>query len=445
MSEIRVKVVLNDGKSPANLISAFFKDFNPQNQIGIKESQAKLKIVFGEEKLPTQLIEAITSYHILEFVCGEEVVDDKKETDSKAEVSKPEKLETIVPKKSEEKKTEESSETISDASEMEAKGEMSQAISFCKPERIVQKAEKESEKSLTELLEELWAKATDFEQFLDLLVERLKVEGKATYFKLLCIASTEVEKLIWRNLDENIQEKGTSPSVCYRQWIAARISEHLKIKIMMFLTGFREFAETHKLLARKENQPIQQVLKENKAVQQTPEEDKAVQQAPEEDKVVQQTPEEDKAVQQAPEEDKVVQQIPKEEQTKEEEKTLKDFMKTIHGIRLACMPENKELEEALESMTRITKLSLEEKICFILVLLDGKTLSQTQKNAIVKLIETALQESKIDLKLICVEEEFRTTQRLLSRLLDNFAARNGGEKVKLETFLTQLQAVIVQK
>lgn len=67
--KIWAKVELKDEKNAEYLVRTFFKEFNPESRITIKNKQAEVEIFFDKE-LPLESVEAICHCKIVEFCYG---------------------------------------------------------------------------------------------------------------------------------------------------------------------------------------------------------------------------------------------------------------------------------------------------------------------------------------------------------------------------------------
>ena len=144
-----------------DLIIAFFEDFNPQSTIKVRGQQAEIEVAF--EKVPTNIIAQLKKCEIVEL-------NYRKEEENKQE-------------QTEKKETEEGKKK--DATEKDAKM-----------------------KKAKTLLEESAKESTSFEDFAKNLATNIGMKDKdQEFFVNLVISSGNVEKVGWRELKKDLNER----------------------------------------------------------------------------------------------------------------------------------------------------------------------------------------------------------------------------------------------
>lgn len=181
MNRFLAKVRLKEEETAAYLIEAFFQNFNPESSIVLKEDEVEIEVFF--ESPPDELIDAIEQCDVIELYCGKclkehednENVKLKSDDDLKPQASAGEILnETKLPEVQE------------------------------KPEK--RRSEQNDFLHIPEL-EAIAQKAASFDNFVTLVAQWIQEGKKQDFFKNMVIASTEVDVVTWKNIENVLNRK----------------------------------------------------------------------------------------------------------------------------------------------------------------------------------------------------------------------------------------------
>ena len=251
-------------------------------------------------------------------------------------------------------------------------------------------------------MEEIAKKATSFEHFAELVAEWLEMDKRKKLFTNLVIVSAEVDKITWKELDKALKCK----NVFYTQWdkvcFGQQVSEKLK-KYPATLLAFLKATRLYKEYSFKKAD--EHFLRENSNVQE------------------------------------VKKKVPNVEE-KSEGPISSDVSKLME-----CMPEIKDFEETLASVDKTQPV--EERVRYVLRAMGLDNLNEKEQNQIVEIASTAVKKEKITFDIIFVEANLPVEQTMevrmkFSKFVNDFVQKyESGKKVKLLTFLSELQKIVM--
>lgn len=195
---------VNDSQSAVNVIVAFFKNFNKDSFVGIKNGNIELEIVFEEEKLPEEIATALSSCDELVFTYGQPSDDSdpevKKESNSETEREEVDEiaLGTEVTKKQEESETKD----------------------------IENSVKKEEVHTLDSELNALAEDSETFEEFLFKIGEYIKIGKRKSFFEEAVNISADNSTKTWTEIFKFFDERNIS----YGQWESAQLNSKLSRK-----------------------------------------------------------------------------------------------------------------------------------------------------------------------------------------------------------------------
>ena len=374
MNRFLAKVRLKEEETVAYLIEAFFQNFNPESSIVLKEDEVKIEVFF--ESPPDELIEAIEQCEVIELYCGKfleehednENVKLKSDDDLKPQASAGEILnETKLPEVQE------------------------------KPEK--RRSEPNDFPHIPEL-EAIAQKATSFDNFVTLVAQWIQIGKRQDFFKNMVIASTEVDVVTWKNIENVLNRKKIVFKQYDKLFSSNKISEKMKkysITLIPFLDILRKYKDYPF------NQEKETSVGENVS----------------------------QAVNQAP-----IQNL--------EEKISDESIISKPRIKMECMPEIQEFEETLESIDKTQAIS--ERVRYVLKAIGLSKLPADQQRQIIEVASIAVKSNEMDLESIfnAYGGEYGETRMQFSKLINDYVKTHGGnEKVKILTFLSELQKVIM--
>ncbi len=399
MSKLWAKVKFKQEKNAEHLIRAFFQEFNPESSIVVRGREAKLEIVFREP--PIAIIEAIKHCEVIELNYGKNLKEYAEDENANGKEENSEQTEHEVTK----------SENSELAEQKVAKNENFKLAEQPKKKRgrpstkkVETTKEVKTEQTVINIpeLEEIAKKATSFEHFAELVAEWLEMDKRKKLFTNLVIVSAEVDKITWKELDKALKCK----NVFYTQWdkvcFGQQVSEKLK-KYPATLLAFLKATRLYKEYSFKKAD--EHFIRENSNVQE------------------------------------VKKKVPNVEE-KSEEPISSDVSKLME-----CMPEIKDFEETLASVDKTQPV--EERVRYVLRAMGLDNLNEKEQNQIVEIASTAVKKEKITFDIIFVEANLPVEQTMevrmkFSKFVNDFVQKyESGKKVKLLTFLSELQKIIM--
>ena len=439
MSKFWAKVNFKQEKNAEHLIRAFFQEFNPESSIVVRGKEAKLEIVFREP--PIAIIEAINHCEVIELNYGknlkeyaeDENANGKEENDTVQEVAESENFEQTEQEVAEDEnseqteqevtKSENSEQTEQEVTESEnseqtepevAKSENSKLTEQPKKKRgrpstkkVETTKEVKNEQTVINIpeLKEIAEKATSFEHFAELVAEWLEMDKRKELFTNLIIVSAEVDKITWKELEKSLKCKNVFYTQWDKIWSGQQVSEKLKkysATLLTFLNATRQYKEYSFKKAD------EHFIKENSNTQATKK------------------------------------TIPNAEEKTEESS---DSGISKPRVKMECMPEIKDFEETLASVDKTQ--TVEERVRYVLSAMGLNKLNAKEQKQITEIASTAVRKGRIAFDIIFVEanipiEQTMEARMTFSKFVNDFVQKyESGKKVKLLTFLSELQKIIM--
>ena len=438
MSKFWVKVKFKQEKNAEHLIRAFFQDFNPTSSIVVRGKEAKLEIVFREP--PMAIIDAINHCEVIELNYGKNLKEYKEDEDLQVEaendskqrnvgVESSEKIEQTNVESENSEQLEQTnvesenseqpeqpnveSENFEQSEPTNAENENSEQTEQPKKKRgrpatkkLEPKKETKSEPTINiPKLEEIAKKSNSFEHFAELVAKWLEMDKRKEFFKSLIIVSAEVDKITWKELEKALKNKNVFYTQWDKIWSRQQVSEKLK-EYSATMLSFLNVTKKYKEYSFKE---VEEYSTEENSSKQDVE----------------------------------------KTTTNFEEKTDK-FNETVFPkprVKMKCMPEIKEFEETLASVDKTQPV--EERVRYVLGAMGLNNMSVKEQKQIVEIASTAVKKGRMAFDIIFVEanipiEQTMTVRMTFSKFVNDFVQKyESGKKVKLLTFLSELQKIIM--
>ena len=438
MSKFWVKVKFKQEKNAEHLIRAFFQNFNPASSIAVRGKEAKMEIVFREP--PMAIIDAINHCEVIELNYGKNLKEYKEdeslqveaENDSKQRnvgVECSEKIEQTKAESENSKQTEQTnaesenpvqteqtkteSENPVQTEQTNTESENSEQTEHPKKKRgrpatkkLEPKKETKSEPTINiPKLEEIAKKSNSFEHFAELVAKWLEMDKRKEFFKSLITVSAEVDKITWKELEKALKNKNVFYTQWDKIWSGKQVSEKLK-EYSATMLSFLNVTKKYKEYSFKE---VEEYSTEENSSKQDVE----------------------------------------KTTTNFEEKTDK-FNETVFPkprVKMECMPEIKEFEETLASVDKTQ--SVEERVRYVLEAMGLNNMSVKEQKQIVEIASTSVKKGRMAFDIIFVEanipiEQTMTVRMTFSKFVNDFVQKyESGKKVKLLTFLSELQKIIM--
>ena len=438
MSKFWVKVKVKQEKNAEHLIRAFFQDFNPASSIVVREKEAKMEIVFREP--PMAIIDAINHCEVIELNYGKNLKEYKEDEDLQVETENDSKQRNVGVESSEKieqtnvesedseqpeqtnvesenseqpEQTNVESENSEQPEPTNAENENSEQTEQPKKKRgspatkkLEPKKETKSEPTINiPKLEEIAKKSNSFEHFAELVAKWLEMGKRKDFFKNLIIVSAEVDKIKWKELEKALKNKNVFYTKWDKIWSGQQVSEKLK-EYSATMLSFLNVTKKYKEYSFKE---VEEYSTEENSSKQDVE----------------------------------------KTTTNFEEKTDK-FNETVFPkprVKMECMPEIKEFEETLASVDKTQPV--EERVRYVLGAMGLNNMSVKEQKQIVEIASTAVKKGRMAFDIIFVEanipiEQTMTVRMTFSKFVNDFVQKyESGKKVKLFTFLSELQKIIM--
>lgn len=412
MSKFWVKVKFKQEKNAEHLIRAFFQDFNPTSSIVVRGKEAKLEIVFREP--PMAIIDAINHCEVIELNYGKNLKEYKEDEDLQVEAENDSKQRDVGVESSEKiEQTNVESENSEQPEQTNVENENSEQTEQPKKKRgrpatkkLEPKKETKSEPTINiPKLEEIAKKSNSFEHFAELVAKWLEMDKRKEFFKSLIIVSAEVDKITWKELEKALKNKNVFYTQWDKIWSRQQVSEKLK-EYSATMLSFLNVTKKYKEYSFKE---VEEYSTEENSSKQDVE----------------------------------------KTTTNFEEKTDK-FNETVFPkprVKMECMPEIKEFEETLASVDKTQPV--EERVRYVLGAMGLNNMSVKEQKQIVEIASTAVKKGRMAFDIIFVEanipiEQTMTVRMTFSKFVNDFVQKyESGKKVKLLTFLSELQKIIM--
>ena len=425
MSKFWVKVKFKQEKNAEHLIRAFFQDFNPASSIVVRGKEAKMEIVFREP--PMAIIDAINHCEVIELNYGKNLKEYKEDEDLQVEAENDSKQRNVGVESSEKieqtnvesenseqpEQTNVESENFEQSEPTNAENENSEQTEQPKKKRgrpatkkLEPKKETKSEPTINiPKLEEIAKKSNSFEHFAELVAKWLEMGKRKDFLKNLIIVSAEVDKIKWKELEKALKNKNVFYTKWDKIWSGQQVSEKLK-EYSATMLSFLNVTKKYKEYSFKE---VEEYSTEENSSKQDVE----------------------------------------KTTTNFEEKTDK-FNETVFPkprVKMECMPEIKEFEETLASVDKTQPV--EERVRYVLGAMGLNNMSVKEQKQIVEIASTAVKKGRMAFDIIFVEanipiEQTMTVRMTFSKFVNDFVQKyESGKKVKLLTFLSELQKIIM--
>ena len=412
MSKFWVKVKFKQEKNAEHLIRAFFQDFNPASSIVVRGKEAKMEIFFREP--PMAIIDAINQCEVIELNYGKNLKEYKEDEDLQVETENDSKQRNVGVESSEKiEQTNVESENSEQPEPTNAENENSEQTEQPKKKRdrpatkkLEPKKETKSEPTINiPKLEEIAKKSNSFEHFAELVAKWLEMGKRKDFFKNLIIVSAEVDKIKWKELEKALKNKNVFYTKWDKIWSGQQVSEKLK-EYSATMLSFLNVTKKYKEYSFKE---VEEYSTEENSSKQDVE----------------------------------------KTTTNFEEKTDK-FNETVFPkprVKMECMPEIKEFEETLASVDKTQPV--EERVRYVLGAMGLNNMSVKEQKQIVEIASTAVKKGRMAFDIIFVEanipiEQTMTVRMTFSKFVNDFVQKyESGKKVKLLTFLSELQKIIM--
>ena len=412
MSKFWVKVKVKQEKNAEHLIRAFFQDFNPASSIVVRGKEAKMEIVFREP--PMAIIDAINHCEVIELNYGKNLKEYKEDEDLQVETENDSKQRNVGVESSEKiEQTNVENENSEQPEPTNAENENSEQTEQPKKKRgspatkkLEPKKETKSEPTINiPKLEEIAKKSNSFEHFAELVAKWLEMDKRKEFFKSLIIVSAEVDKITWKELEKALKNKNVFYTQWDKIWSRQQVSEKLK-EYSATMLSFLNVTKKYKEYSFKE---VEEYSTEENSSKQDVE----------------------------------------KTTTNFEEKTDK-FNETVFPkprVKMECMPEIKEFEETLASVDKTQPV--EERVRYVLGAMGLNNMSVKEQKQIVEIASTAVKKGRMAFDIIFVEanipiEQTMTVRMTFSKFVNDFVQKyESGKKVKLFTFLSELQKIIM--
>ena len=195
---------VNDSQSAVNVIVAFFKNFNKDSYVGIKNGNIELEIVFEEEKLPEEIATALSSCDELVFTYGQP------SDNSDPEVKK-----------------ESNSETgRAEVDEIATGTEVTEEQEESETKDIENSVKKEEVHTLDSELYALAEDSETFEEFLLKIGEYIKIGKRKSFFEEAVSIAVDNSIKTWTEIYKFFDERNIS----YCKWESAQLNSKLSKK-----------------------------------------------------------------------------------------------------------------------------------------------------------------------------------------------------------------------
>lgn len=258
MNYFWAKGVIRNYEDVTNIIEAFFKNFNPQNTLLIKDDKAEMTVFFEEP--PMEALKAISYCKFVEFRYGEKL--NEAENEEKHEIQVEEGNETSTSLASCKEENNENSfeghicaDSIQTASEIVGKKSESEVVHEEIPNKSrhpkknnkcvktgtlhgtpnmsrILRAAHSNEIPKIAKLDQIAEKSSSFEEFVNDVATWLELKGtRYTFFVDSCFAAVQAEKVAWPQIEAVLTSMGSSAisSISYNKTgCNKQIAEKLK-------------------------------------------------------------------------------------------------------------------------------------------------------------------------------------------------------------------------
>ena len=374
MNRFLAKVRLKEEENAAYLIKAFFQNFNPESSLILKGNEVKMEVFF--EKPPNELVQAIVHCEVVELNCGKWLKEHEDNKNINLKVDSDFKHQTSVEDFSNETKP------------------------LKVPEKPRKRRSEQNDSPHIPELEAIAQKATSFDNFVTLVAQWIQMGKRQDFFKNMVIASTEVDMVAWKNIENVLNRKKIVFKQYDKVFSSNKISEKMKeysITLIPFLDIIRKYKD-YPFSQEKETSVEENVGQTENQTQ--------------------------------------MQNL--------EEKISDESIISKPRIKMECMPEIQEFEETLASIDKTQPIN--ERIRYVLKAIGLSKLPADQQRQIIEVASIAVKSNEMNLESIfsVYGGEYGETRMQFSKLINDYVKTHGSnEKVKILTFLSELQKVIM--
>lgn len=385
MNKFNAKVTIENEENAKHLILAFFREFNSKSSIFLKGNSAKLEIVFNE-KPPMEIINAISSGKDIELFYG----GDQKNLFENEDQEHTEQVNTEVENSENAKQVNTEVENLEHAKQVNDKKEINE-VNLNSKNATLTKGVKVNISELDKIAE----KAVSFEDFAKLVAEWLEMNKRGEYFENLELASTEVNKICWKELEVVLSRKAVVYSQWDKIWTSKQVSTKLSENSITILQLLKEVSKYKEYTFEHSRFPEHVVQKEKKQ------------------DVVNET----------------------------------ENFNEINVIKMNCMPDIKEFEEILATIDKM--LSVEQKVRYVLAAMGLNEKSVEEQEILVKIVSIAVEMENINLQRVfenagIPDNDMLNVRMKLSEFINDFVKKyDKNRKIYVLTFLTDLQKIII--
>ena len=374
MNRFLAKVRLKEEENAAYLIKAFFQNFNPESSLILKGNEVKMEVFF--EKPPNELVQAIVHCEVVELNCGKWLKEHEDNKNINFKVDSDFKHQTSVEDFSNETKP------------------------LKVPEKPRKRRSEQNDSSHIPELEAIAQKATSFDNFVTLVAQWIQMGKRQDFFKNMVIASTEVDMVAWKNIENVLNRK----KIVFKQYDKVFSSNKISEKMKEYSITLIPFLD---IIIKYKDYPFSQE-KETSVEENVGQTENQTQ----------------------------IQNL--------EEKISDESIISKPRIKMECMPEIQEFEETLASIDKTQPIN--ERIRYVLKAMGLNKLLADQQRKIIEVASIAVKSNEINLESIfsAYGGEYGETRMEFSKFINDYVKKYGSnEKVKILTFLSELQKVIM--
>ena len=278
-------------------------------------------------------------------------------------------------------------------------------LNFQKRRKVEQPSKKLESTINIPKLEEIAKKSNSFEHFAELVAKWLEMDKRQEFFKNLIISSAEVDKITWKELEKVLKDKNVFYKQSDKTWSSQQVSNKLK-EYSTTILSFLKVTKKYKEYFFKEVE--EHSTEENSSKQEV-----------------------------------------EKTTTDFEEKTDK-FNERVFPKPRAKMKSTQEIKEFEKILANVDKTQpVEERVRYVLEAMGLNNMTVEEQKKIVEITSIAVKKERMDLDIIFEEanipiEQKMTVHMIFSKFVNDFLQKyESGKKVKLLTFLSELQEIIM--
>lgn len=392
--ELRVKVKLNQEKNFEPLITSFFQNFNPENSLTISGSESDLTLVFTEP--PMEIIKAIGTYENIELsYTGQHPEDNTSGCDTTSDTS-----------------------NLSSAKETNAENSKPQVETQpTKPIRRTRASVVDSAINIP-ALKNIAKETESFDGFLLAIEEWLEINRHQKVFEDFALASIQVSKVSWVNIDAALASKGITYSIASKSYLVKKVYNKLNTTYSVSLLSLLAAIAYYYRNSSFKDDSVSSEEKTANAEETTT----------------------------AGNPSTAEESITVEEPAAAEESAVEHAVSEPSVVKMECMPEIEDFQEVLAHIDKTQPV--EKQIQYVLNAMGLSTLPANVQNQILEIATIAVKDGitgwdSVFIKSIIPTEESSRVRVTFSSLVNDYIKKYvKGHKVKLVRFLSDLQKVI---